>query len=79
MDNPIIVFLYCYKLKNRITDSLSFDYAGLPYHQITFSPQSHGLSADTFSNTHKSPQKSIPKAFLPENQYSILNYAAWRK
>ena len=59
MDNPIIVFLYCYKLKIRITDFISFDYAGLPYHQITFSPQSYGLSADTFSNTLKSPQKSI--------------------
>ena len=27
-----------------------------------------GLSADTLSNTLNCPQKSIPKAFLPENQ-----------
>ena len=27
----------------------------------------------------KSPQKLIPRFFLPENQYSILNYTAWRK
>ena len=79
MDNPIRVFLYCYKLKIRITDSLSFDYAVLPYHQITFLYQSHGHSADTFSNTLKSPQKSLTKSFLPKNQYSILNYAVWRK
>ena len=30
----------------------------------------------TFS---KSPQKFIPTSLLPENQYSILNYSAWRK
>ena len=77
MDNPIIVFLYCYKLKICITDSLSFDYADFPCRQITFSYQSHGHSADTFSNTLKSPQKFIPTSFLLKNQYFILNYAEW--
>ena len=64
MDNPIIIFLYCYKLKIRITDSLSFDYANFPYLQITFSYQSHGLSADIFPDTLKSPQKSLIKTFF---------------
>ena len=30
------------------------------------------ISTDIFSDTLKSPQKSIPKAFLPENQCAIL-------
>jgi hypothetical protein len=33
----------------------------------------------TFSYILKNPQKSISISFLPENQYLILNYAAWRK
>ena len=40
---------------------------------------SHGLSADKSSYLLKSPQKSIARLFLPENQYSILIYATWRK
>ena len=40
---------------------------------------SYGLSTDAFSALLKSPQKFISSSFLPENQYSILNYSAWRK
>ena len=37
-----------------------------------------------FLRTHsqtssKSPQKSVARQFLPENQCTILNYSAWRK
>ena len=41
------------------------------------SPSSYGLFANTFSDTLKSPQKLIPRSFLPENQCSCLNYAEW--
>mgnify|MGYP003423258589 CR=1 FL=1 len=80
MDNPIIVCSCCYKLKIRITDSFSFDYADSPYHLITSSPLFHGLLADTFSSPSKSPQKLITYSsygltFLPEHQCFILNYA----
>jgi hypothetical protein len=68
MDNPIIVFLYCYKLKIRITDSISFDYADSPYHPITLPAPSYGLPVNTFSAPSKSPQKLISRCFLPENQ-----------
>ena len=67
------------KQQIRITDSFSFDYADSPYHLITSSPQSCGLSAITFSALLKSPQKFISYSFLPENQCTILIYAAWRK
>ena len=67
------------KQQIRITDSFSFDYADSPYHLITSSPQSCGLSANTFSALLKSPQKFISYSFLPENQCTILIYAAWRK
>ena len=32
-----------------------------------------------FPNILKCPQKSVARPFLPENQCSLLNYAAWRK
>ena len=38
---------------------------------------SYGLPVNTFSALLKSPQKSIPTYFLPENQSSCLNYAEW--
>ena len=37
------------------------------------------ISADTFLALLKSPQKFILTSFLSKNQYSILNYAVWRK
>ena len=43
----------------RITDSFSFVYTDSPYHLITFSHQSCGLPANTFSALLKSPQKLI--------------------
>ena len=68
MDNPIIVFLYCYKLKIRITDFISFDYAGLPYHQITFSPQSYGLFSTLLlcvRGSKKNYNQSTAIVFIP--------------
>ena len=72
------LFNIIYKTPIRITDSISFDYADLPYHLITSSPQSRGLPSDTFLGLLKSPQKFILTSFLSENQCSILNYTAWR-
>ena len=69
----LFVFSSPIKQPIRITDSFSFDYADSPYHLITLSPQSYGLSTDAFSALLKSPQKSIPTSFLPENQCCILN------
>ena len=43
------------------------------------SASSYGLPVNTFQPSSKSPQKLISRCFLPENQYSILNYSAWRK
>ena len=77
-DSPYFVAINHHKLKIRITDSFSFDYADSPYHLITSSPSSYGLPVGTFSGILKSPQKFIQTSFLPENQCSLLNYAAWR-
>jgi hypothetical protein len=70
----LFVFSSPFKQPIRITDSFSFDYADSPYHLITSSPPSYGLPADTFLAHLKSPQELLPTSFLPENQYSILNY-----
>ena len=43
------VFSSLFKQQICITNSFSFDYADSPYHRITSSPPSYGLSADTFS------------------------------
>ena len=43
------------------------------------SASSYGLPVNTFQPSSKSPQKLISRCFIPENQYSILNYSAWRK
>ena len=39
------------------------------------SASSYGLPVNTFQPSSKSPQKLISRCFLPENQYSILNYS----
>ena len=60
------LFVFSSPLKQpiRITDSISFDYADLPYHLITSSPLSHGLPADTFSDILKHLQKVRRNSFL---------------
>ena len=45
----LFVFSSPSKRPIHTTDSISFDYAESPYHLITLSPYSHGLSAHTFS------------------------------
>ena len=72
-ENLIHNFQFQHKQPIRITDSFSFDYTDSPYHLITSSPSSYGLSANTFSYLLKSPQKFIPISFLSENQCSLLS------
>ena len=73
----LFVFSSPIKQPISITDSFSFVYTDSPHHLITFSPQSYGLSANTFSYLLKSPQKLITHHLqfpLPfENQHPVFS------
>ena len=55
----LFVFSSPVKRPIRITDSFSFDYADSPYHLITLSHYSHGLSANTFHHSSKVRRNSL--------------------
>ena len=55
----LFVFSSPVKRPIRITDSFSFDYADSPYHLITLSHYSHGLSANTFQPSSKVRRNSF--------------------
>ena len=55
----IYIFVNIHKLKIRITDTFSIDYADFPYHLITLSPYFHGHLENIFSPHPPRPWQSV--------------------